>query len=160
MRIAVPDLCRVHFALVSPQGVGTFQGGDMLAPPPDSSCSSLVWPLRGLLRRGSRRPLIQCIGLRATGSVGRRLLLIDTRRGDGPPGAGNYYFAALAAKESLIKAAPERIEAVIRAVVLAQSVIQQDPLRAAEVARRLFPAVEGELMGHILVRDAGSISRR
>ncbi len=49
---------------------------------------------------------------------------------------------------------PERIEAVIRAVVRAQSVLRLDPLRAAEVATKLFPAVEAGLMGQILARDA------
>jgi len=33
-------------------------------------------------------------------------------------------------------------------------VLRQDPLRATEVARKLFPAVEAELMGQILTRDA------
>jgi NitT/TauT family transport system substrate-binding protein len=69
-------------------------------------------------------------------------------------GAGNYSFAALAAKESLIEAQPERVEAVIRAVVRAQSVIRQDPVTATEVARKLLPPVEAELMGRILARDA------
>jgi len=46
------------------------------------------------------------------------------------------------------------LEAVIRAVVRAQSVIRQDPLSATEVAKKLFPAVEAELMGQILARDA------
>jgi len=81
-------------------------------------------------------------------------VVVDTRRGDGPPGAGNYSFAALATTESYIEAEPERIKAVIRAVVRAQSVIRQDPLRAKEIARKLFPAVEAELMGQILMRDA------
>jgi sulfonate transport system substrate-binding protein len=69
-------------------------------------------------------------------------VVIDTRRGDGPPGAGNYSFAALTTTESNIETQPERIEAVIRAVVRAQSVLRHDPLRATEVARKLFPAVE------------------
>ncbi len=43
---------------------------------------------------------------------------------------------------------------VMRAVVRAQSVIRHDPLRAAEVATKLFPAVEAGLMGQILARDA------
>jgi ABC-type nitrate/sulfonate/bicarbonate transport system substrate-binding protein len=81
-------------------------------------------------------------------------VVIDTRRGDGPPGAGNYSFAALAVKESLIEAEPERVEAVIRALVRAQSVIRQDPIRATAVARKLFPPVEAELMGRIFARDA------
>ena len=81
-------------------------------------------------------------------------VVIDTRRGDGPPGAGNYSFAALTTTESNIETQPERIEAVIRAVVRAQSVIRHDPLRATEVATKLFPAVEAGLMGQILARDA------
>ena len=81
-------------------------------------------------------------------------VVIDTRRGDGPPGAGNYSFAALTTTESNIETQPERIKAVIRAVVRAQSVLRHDPLRATEVARKLFPAVEGGLMGQILARDA------
>jgi ABC-type nitrate/sulfonate/bicarbonate transport system substrate-binding protein len=81
-------------------------------------------------------------------------VVVDTRRGDGPSGAGNYSFAALATTESNIETEPERIEAVIRGVVRAQSVIRQDPVRATEVARKLFPVVEAELMGQILARDA------
>ncbi len=86
--------------------------------------------------------------------LGGASVVVDTRRGDGPPGAGNYSFAALATTESNIETEPERIEAVIRGVVRAQSVLRQDPLRAAEVARKLFPAAEAEVMGQILVRDA------
>jgi NitT/TauT family transport system substrate-binding protein len=81
-------------------------------------------------------------------------VVIDTRRGDGPPGAGNYSFAALATTRAKIETETERIEAVIQAVVRAQSVLRQDPLRAAEVARKLFPALEAELMVQILARDA------
>jgi ABC-type nitrate/sulfonate/bicarbonate transport system substrate-binding protein len=81
-------------------------------------------------------------------------VVLDTRRGDGPRGAGDYSFAALATTELKIKTEPERIEAVIRAVVRAHSVIRQEPLRATEAARQLFPPVEAELMGQILARDA------
>jgi ABC-type nitrate/sulfonate/bicarbonate transport system substrate-binding protein len=81
-------------------------------------------------------------------------VVVDTRRGDGPRGAGNYSFAALVTVESKIEAEPERIEGVIRALVTAQSVIRRNPLRAIEVAQKLFPPVEAELMGQILARDA------
>ena len=86
--------------------------------------------------------------------LGGASVVVDTRRGDGPRGAGNYSFAALATTESNIETKPERIEAVIRALGRAQSLIRQDPPRAAEVARKLFPPVEAELMGRILARDA------
>lgn len=85
--------------------------------------------------------------------LGGGSVVIDTRRGDGPSGSRNYSFAALATTESNIATKRERIEAVIRAVVRGQSVIRRDPLRATEVAKKLFPPVEAELMGQILARD-------
>jgi NitT/TauT family transport system substrate-binding protein len=86
--------------------------------------------------------------------LGGGSVVVDTRRGDGPPGAGHYSFAALATTEANIATQRERIAAVIRAVVRAQAVLRQDPVRATAVMKTLFPPVEAELMGHILVRDA------
>lgn len=81
-------------------------------------------------------------------------VIIDTRLGDGPPGSGNYSFIALATTESNIESQPERIEAVIRSVVRAQSALRQDPWRATKIAAKLFPAVEAGLIGQIVARDA------
>ena len=46
--------------------------------------------------------------------LGGASVVVDTRRGDSPPGAGNYSFAAPATTESNIGTEPERIEAVGR----------------------------------------------
>jgi ABC-type nitrate/sulfonate/bicarbonate transport system substrate-binding protein len=156
-RIAVdhgPD--RVFKYLLSEAGIDvTSDRVDMVPPPANSSGSSFGVDAGRALAEGKVDGLwSNVLGCELAIHLAGASVVIDTRRGDGPPGAGNYSFAALAAKESLIEAAPERIEAVIRAVVRAQSVIQQDPPLAAEVARRLFPAVEAELMGQILARDA------
>ena len=86
--------------------------------------------------------------------LGGGSVIIDTRRGDGPPGSRNYSFAALATTESNIETKPDCIESIIRAVVRAQYVIREDPGQATDVARKLFPPVEAELMGQILARDA------
>jgi ABC-type nitrate/sulfonate/bicarbonate transport system substrate-binding protein len=86
--------------------------------------------------------------------LGAGSVIIDARRGDGPIGAGNYSFAALATTDSNIERNPDRIEAVIRAIVRAQSIIRSEPQRAAEVVRKVFPTTEGELMARILQRDA------
>jgi len=94
------------------------------------------------------------LGCEVAVHLGAGSVIVDTRVGDGPPGARNYSFIALATTEANIETEPERIEAVIRALVRAQSVIRQDPARATEVARKLFPPVEAELMGQILARDA------
>jgi ABC-type nitrate/sulfonate/bicarbonate transport system substrate-binding protein len=60
----------------------------------------------------------------------------------------------LATTESNIERNPDRIEAVIRAIVRAQSIIRSEPQRAAEVVRTLFPTTEAELIAQILARDA------
>jgi NitT/TauT family transport system substrate-binding protein len=86
--------------------------------------------------------------------LGAESVIVDTRRGDGPIGAGNYSFAALATTEANIERNPDRIEAVIRAIVRAQSIIRSEPQRAAEVVRTLFPTTEAELIAQILARDA------
>jgi NitT/TauT family transport system substrate-binding protein len=86
--------------------------------------------------------------------LGAGSVIVDARRGDGPIGAENYSFAALATTESNIERNPDRIEAVIRAIVRAQSIIRSESQRAAEVVRTLFPATEAELIAQILSRDA------
>ena len=66
-------------------------------------------------------------------------IVIDPRRGDGPMGAGNYSFAALATTDFNVERNPEQLEAVVRAIARAQKIIRQEPRRAAEVTRKLFP---------------------
>jgi NitT/TauT family transport system substrate-binding protein len=93
------------------------------------------------------------LGCELATQLGAGSVIVDPRRGDGPIGAGNYSFAALATTESNIETNPERIEAVIRAIARAQSIIRQEPRRVAEVTRKLFPSTEAELMSQILERD-------
>lgn len=86
--------------------------------------------------------------------LGGGSVVVDPRRGDGPPGAGRYTFAALATSESRIRTEPESVKAVIRAVVRAQSVLRNAPQRATEVGKKSFPPVEAELIGQLVARDA------
>ena len=81
-------------------------------------------------------------------------VIVDSRRGEGPPGAGNYTFAALATTESKIESDPRAVEAVIRAVVRAQGVLREEPSRAVDIGSHLFPGLEGELIGQVIQRDA------
>lgn len=85
--------------------------------------------------------------------LGAGFVVIDPRRGDGPMGAGNYSFAAMASTDFNIERNPEQIEAVVRAIARAQEIIRQEPRRAAEVTRKLFPSTEAGLMSQILERD-------
>jgi len=94
------------------------------------------------------------LGCEVAVHLGAGSVIVDTRIGDGPPGARNYSFIAVATTESNIETESERIEAVIRAVVRAQSILRRDPLRATELAAKLLPALEAGQMNKIVARDA------
>jgi NitT/TauT family transport system substrate-binding protein len=80
-------------------------------------------------------------------------VILDARRGDGPPGAGNYTFTALETTEAQIGRNPQTVEGVIRAVVRAQALLRADPARARDVGARLFPPLEVELIDQVIRRD-------
>ena len=81
-------------------------------------------------------------------------VVLDPRRGLGPPAARDYTFAALVSTDRLIEESPAIAEGAVRAVVAAQRALRADPSRAAEVGRRLFPADEAELIEDLVRRDA------
>ena len=149
-----PDLAFKH--LLRDTGIDIERDGVDIAPLPNTDPSVSFGVVAGrVLAEGMVDGLwANVLGCELAVHLAGASVIVDTRRGDGPRGAANYSFAALATTESNIETEPLRIEAVIRAVVQAQSVIRQDPLQATKVARKLFPAVEAELMGHILERDA------
>lgn len=90
------------------------------------------------------------LGVRA----GVATVLLDVRRGDGPPAARRYTFPALLATERLIAERPEAAMGAVRAVVRTQRALRADPLLATQVGRRLFPPEEAELIAELVRRDA------
>jgi len=80
-------------------------------------------------------------------------VIADVRRGDGPPAAGQYTFAALATTEALIAREPEQVAAAVRAIVRTQRVLTKEPARAHEVGRRRFPPAAAEIIAAIVERD-------
>ncbi len=81
-------------------------------------------------------------------------LVIDARRGDGPPGARHYTFPALVATQKKIDEQPEQAAVAVRAIAGAQRVLKADPTLATEAARRYFPAAETALIAELVRRDA------
>lgn len=79
---------------------------------------------------------------------------LDLRRGDGPPGARGYNFAALTAHERVFKDRPEAAAGAVRAIVKAQKALKANPALAADIGRRLFPEDEAELITPLIERDA------
>ena len=80
-------------------------------------------------------------------------MIADVRRGDGPPAAGQYTFAALSTTEALIAREPERVAAAVRAIVRTQHMLRKEPSRASEVGRRRFPPAAAEIIAAIVERD-------
>lgn len=87
-------------------------------------------------------------------SLGVAKLHLDLRRGDGPPGALWYNFAALTTTERLIADHPDVAAAAIRAIVKTQKALRADPSLATEVGRRWFPVDEVPLIAPMIERDA------
>lgn len=81
-------------------------------------------------------------------------LHLDLRRGDGPPGARLYNFAALTMTDAMIEAEPEVAAAAVRAIVKTQRALKADPSLAKKVGDELFPGEEAEMMPVLVARDA------
>src|SRR5688500_1702475 len=73
-------------------------------------------------------------------------MVLDVRRGDGPPAARDYTFSALVATDKRIKAEPESARAAIRALMKAHKALKENVQCATEVGDKRFPPSEAELI--------------
>ncbi len=80
-------------------------------------------------------------------------VVLDIRRGDGPPAAQYYTFPAMVTTEKKIEEDPKGVAAAVRALVKAQKALRENPDRATEVGRRIFPPTEAELIAELIRRD-------
>jgi ABC-type nitrate/sulfonate/bicarbonate transport system substrate-binding protein len=80
-------------------------------------------------------------------------MVLDVRRGDGPPAARHYTFSALVTTEVRIANEPDSVRAAIRAVMKAHQALKEDPSRATEVGKKRFPAAEADLIAELVRRD-------
>jgi len=80
-------------------------------------------------------------------------VILDVRRGDGPPASQYYTFPALVTTESRIAQDPGSVAAAVRAIVKVQKALRADPSRATEVGERLFPSTEARLIAELIERD-------
>jgi len=80
-------------------------------------------------------------------------MVLDVRRGDGPPAAFNYTQPVLVARDSMIAEDPDTVAAAIRAITKTQRALKEDVSRATEVGRKLFSPDEAELIADVVERD-------
>jgi ABC-type nitrate/sulfonate/bicarbonate transport system substrate-binding protein len=79
---------------------------------------------------------------------------LDLRRGDGPPDARFYNFAALTTTERLIEQHPDVAAGAVRAIVKAQKALRADSSRATAIGERLFAPEAAALIADLIARDA------
>jgi ABC-type nitrate/sulfonate/bicarbonate transport system substrate-binding protein len=84
---------------------------------------------------------------------GAGAVVLDVRRGDGPPPCFNYTMASVAATDRLIRDRPEAAAAAVRAVTSAHAALKADPGLARKVGDRLFPPQEAALIEDLIRRD-------
>jgi NitT/TauT family transport system substrate-binding protein len=80
-------------------------------------------------------------------------VVLDVRRGDGPPGCFDYTFASVATTDRLIAEQPAAARAAIEAIVGTQRALKDDVARATEVGRKRFAPAEAELIAELIRRD-------
>ena len=94
---------------------------------------------------------------------GAGTLVIDARRGDGPPGAINYTMSSIITSDAVIERNPEAVAGVVRAIVKTQQALKADVSLATKVGEKWFPELEASLIADVVERDLpyydASISR-
>jgi NitT/TauT family transport system substrate-binding protein len=85
------------------------------------------------------------------GGVGT--LVLDARRGEGPPGAARYTFPAFVTTQKWIDERPDTVAGAVRAIVRAQAALRAEPALATRAAG-MFPDAERALIAGLVERDA------
>ncbi len=84
---------------------------------------------------------------------GAGTIVIDARRGDGPPQAIHYTMPALITSDAVIDRNPDEVAAAVRALVQTQNALKADVSLATRVGRKLFPESEAALIADVVKRD-------
>jgi NitT/TauT family transport system substrate-binding protein len=80
-------------------------------------------------------------------------IVLDIRRGDGPPGCFNYTMASVATTDRLIAKMPDLPRAVTGAIVKTHAALKKNPELATDIGRKIFPAYEADLIAELVRRD-------
>jgi NitT/TauT family transport system substrate-binding protein len=80
-------------------------------------------------------------------------LVLDVRRGDGPPGCFDYTFASLAVTVAFAAEDRGRTQAIVSALRHAHALLAEDPARATPIGERVFPPEQAALIAELVRRD-------
>src|SRR5258708_13372271 len=127
---AGPGRDRVLLRLLHEVGVDPVRDGVKIAPVPggvDAGASFGVLAAEALERGAVDGFWANALGSETAVRRGVGKIIVDVRRGDGPPDAGRYTFAALSTTEALIAREPARVAAAGRARARAPGLLRSDP---------------------------------
>jgi ABC-type nitrate/sulfonate/bicarbonate transport system substrate-binding protein len=94
------------------------------------------------------------MGAEVAVASGTGSLVLDARRGDGLAAARDYTFPALVTTQRRVDEEPQTVAAAVRALVRAQQALKENPGRATDVGKKLFPEAEAGLIAELIRRDA------
>jgi NitT/TauT family transport system substrate-binding protein len=80
-------------------------------------------------------------------------IVLDLRRGDGPPGCFHYTMPAIATTDRLIAERPQAAAGVVRAIAKTLKALRGDVTLATRAGTALFPPYEASLIADIVMRD-------
>jgi NitT/TauT family transport system substrate-binding protein len=94
-------------------------------------------------------------GMGATVAVhrGAGFVVLDVRRGDGPPGCFDYTLPVVAATDHFLSVASDTAAAAVRAIAATHAALRQDVGLAMLAAKRLFPPLETDLIRNLVELD-------
>lgn len=84
---------------------------------------------------------------------GAGTMVIDARRGDGPPKAKYFTMSAVMTSDKMIRDNPNAVAGAVRAIVNTQKALKADVSLATKVGKKLFPEYEASLIADIVKRD-------
>jgi len=152
---AAPEPAMTMKRLLEEAGIDLARDNVRIVPTPPRTSPNLAWDGVDALEQGIADGY-GGNGLRADLGVKRGIakILLDVRRGDGPPAARHWTFPALVATERLVKEQPDVAAAAVRAIVKTQRALRANPQLAVKAAERVFPAEETSLIAFETARDA------
>jgi NitT/TauT family transport system substrate-binding protein len=153
---AVPVVELALRLLLEEAGIDLENAGIQLVPVPGSECSGFASGVAAAKALAEGK--IDGFWANATGAEmavrqGVGSIVLDVRRGDGPPAAFHYTMPSFATTDRTIEKEPAVVAAAVRAIVEAQKALRHDVQLAAEVGRKLFPREQADLIVDVVERD-------
>src|SRR5207249_9291100 len=123
-------------------GIDPARDGVRIAPVPGSAGAGVTFGLtaaKALLNGDIDGLWANGMGAEVAVRRGIGTVVLDVRRGDGPPAARSYTFPALVTTTRKIDQEPEVVAAAVRAVLRGQRAPRAGPSGATAVGRQLLP---------------------